>query len=36
MYVVFWDGDNIFKDFAGAQVHITHITSGEATSDMTY
>ena len=27
--VVFRDGDNFCKDFAGAQVHISHITSGK-------
>ena len=31
------DGDNFCKAFAGAQVYIsTYITSGDATSDMTY
>ena len=34
--VVFWDGDNFCKAFAEAQVRISHITSDEATSDMTY
>ena len=34
--VVFRDGDNFCKAFPEAQVHISHITSGEATSDMTY
>ena len=30
------DEDNFCKAFAEAQVHISHIASGEATSDMTY
>ena len=34
--VVFRDGDTFCKGFAGAQVHISHITSSETTSDMTY
>ena len=25
-----WDGNNFCKAFAGAQVHISHITSGES------
>ena len=34
--IVFRDGATICKAFEEAQVHIDHITSGEATSDMTY
>ena len=34
--VVFRDGYNFCKAFPEAQVHISHITSSEATSDMTY
>jgi hypothetical protein len=34
--VVFWDGDNFCKAFAGAQVYISHITNGKAMSDTTY
>ena len=33
--LAFRDGDNFCKAFTEAQVHISHITSGEATSDMT-
>ena len=33
---VFRDGANFCKAFAKAQVHISHITNAEATSNMTY
>ena len=36
MEMAFWDEDNFCQAFAEAQVHISHITSGEATSEMTY
>ena len=34
--MAFRDGDNFCQAFAGVQLHISDITSGEATSDMTH